>query len=464
VAIRALRYLQSGFSVHLRGPAGTGKTTLALHLADLIARPIMLIFGDDEFKTSDLIGNQSGYTRKKVVDNFIHSVVKVEDELRQNWVDSRLTLACREGFTLVYDEFNRSRPEVNNVLLSALEEKLLVLPPSNNRSEYIRVSPNFRAIFTSNPEEYCGVHATQDALLDRLVTINMPEPDELTQQEILVQKTEIDRASAVLIVRLVKEFRIRTKTDKASGLRSGLMIAKVCREHEIFVLAENSEFRDVCCDVLLSRSALPFAEATTILWDLLNEMVGLDLEQSEFDDLPIVGAVETPEPEQTTIQASAVSLTAGTEKIEPAPANLLESIQSKIEPEKLASVQAEATELPAEVAEMVMPNQEKSPRPDENQLPLQQENELPTKAILAEAHPLATEAVETVPASVAAVVPHEREIYTYIQDNPGAKLSQIEKALQLDRFQTVDALRSLSEQGRVVQRDRLFFVNVEVAS
>ncbi|MCS6814907.1 MAG: AAA family ATPase, partial [Cyanobacteria bacterium] len=119
IAMRALRYLQSGFSIHLRGPAGVGKTTLALHLADLIGRPIMLLFGDDDFKSSDLIGNQSGYTRKKVVDNFIHSVVKLEDEVRQNWVDSRLTLACREGFTLVYDEFNRSRPEVNNVLLSA---------------------------------------------------------------------------------------------------------------------------------------------------------------------------------------------------------------------------------------------------------------------------------------------------------------------------------------------------------
>jgi len=31
VAIRALRYLKSGFPIHLRGPAGTGKTTLAMH-------------------------------------------------------------------------------------------------------------------------------------------------------------------------------------------------------------------------------------------------------------------------------------------------------------------------------------------------------------------------------------------------------------------------------------------------
>lgn len=273
VAMRALRYLHSGFSVHLRGPAGTGKTTLALHLADLLARPIMLLFGDDEFKTSDLIGNQSGYTRKKVVDNFIHSVVKVEDELRQNWVDSRLTLACREGFTLVYDEFNRSRPEVNNVLLSALEEKLLVLPPNNNRSEYIRVSPQFRAIFTSNPEEYCGVHDTQDALLDRLITIHMPEPDELTQQEIAVQKTGIDRESALLIVQLVQAFRHRTGAERTSGLRSCLMLSKICHEHEILALPENPEFRDICQDVLLSRSGLLVGEATQMLWEVFNQMI-----------------------------------------------------------------------------------------------------------------------------------------------------------------------------------------------
>ena len=258
---RALRYLQSGFAVHLRGPAGTGKTTLALHLADLLSRPIMLIFGDDELKTSDLIGNQAGYTRKKVVDNYIHSVVKLEDELRKNWVDSRLTLAAKEGFTLVYDEFNRSRPEVNNVLLSTLEEKLLVLPPNNSRSEYIRVHPQFRAIFTSNPEEYCGVHATQDALLDRLVTLNMPDPEAPTQVAILVEKIGITPEEASTIVDLVIEFQQTTEMPKTMGLRSGLMIAKICHEHDIAIAIEQTNFREVCEDILLSRTDLSLASA-----------------------------------------------------------------------------------------------------------------------------------------------------------------------------------------------------------
>ena len=270
--LRALRYLRSGFSVHLRGPAGTGKTTLAIHLATMLQRPILLVFGDDEYKSSDLIGNQRGYSRKKIVDNYIHSVVKLEDEVRESWVDSRLTTACREGFTLIYDEFNRSRPEVNNVLLSALEEKLLVLPASAQRNEYIRVHPEFRAIFTSNPEEYSGVHETQDALMDRLVTIDIPEPDELTQHEILIQKAGVTQPDASFIVNLVRRFRQRTQTDKSSGLRASLIIAKVCNSQDVPVVQANDDFRDICADVLVSRSKLPQSASISILQEIFKEV------------------------------------------------------------------------------------------------------------------------------------------------------------------------------------------------
>ncbi|AFY65453.1 gas vesicle protein GvpN [Geitlerinema sp. PCC 7407] len=425
VTRRALRYLQSGFSVHLRGAAGTGKTTLAMHLADLLTRPIMLVFGDDEFKTSDLIGNQLGYTRKKVVDNFIHSVVKVEDELRQNWVDSRLTMACREGFTLVYDEFNRSRPEVNNVLLAALEEKLLVLPPSSNRTEYIRVSPHFRAIFTSNPEEYCGVHSTQDALLDRLVTINLPEPDELTQQEILVQKASVDRASALLIVRLVRAFRQRTtNTDKSSGLRSCLMVAKVCQDHNIVARPHDPDFRDVCSDVLLSRSSLPLKEATQFLWELLNDPAYQDLE-------------------------SGLESALGVSPAEPAPAiaPLPEESTSEAPPETLAETQPEAEPDTLEAPEALA----------EEAAPAHLEETLPplAEAAIALAHDLEALAADlTPPVPEESLASPEQAIYAYLQESQGARLSELEGALGFSRIQTVNALKSLTEKGAVlVQRD-----------
>ncbi|MFM7425927.1 MAG: AAA family ATPase, partial [Elainella sp.] len=241
-------------------------------------------------------------------------------------------------FTLIYDEFNRSRPEVNNVLLSVLEEKLLVLPPNSNRNEYIRVNPQFRTILTSNPEEYCGVHATQDALLDRLVTINIPEPDELTQQEIVIHKTGIDRESASIVVQTVKTFRQRAKAEKSSGLRSCLILAKICHEHDIVAMPENPEFRDMCQDVLLSRSNLPLEEATQLLWEVFNQLIMAHAMQQETEEFA---------PRVRVLQAVASSV----------PSHAPEGLEPVDDSALLSQWLAEEDET-AEVVELEMPESE----------------------------------------------------------------------------------------------------------
>jgi len=471
-ARRALRYLQSGYSIHLKGPSGTGKTTLALHLADLLARPIMLLFGDDEFKTSDLIGNQSGYTRKKVVDNFIHSVMKVEDELRHNWIDSRLTLACREGFTLVYDEFNRSRPEVNNVLLSALEEKLLVLPPSNNRAEYIRVSPHFRAIFTSNPEEYCGVHGTQDALQDRLITINMPEPDELAQQQILVQKVGIDTVSASQIVQLVRTFQSDKSPDMASSLRPSLMIATICHEHGIPALAENADFRDTCADILLTRTKDELPAATRRLWDLFNQFVVSQTKLADQLSRPenrptarLNGEDEDQFAAPASIDPSLKALVSDqpltfTEPVVPsgdtaaANADLClqepdSSIQvdqttadhEDVDPDDPVDTTLKATPVDEASPELVM-NAPSAPEPE-------------AVAVETEDEVSPVEANSSTPASAAALDEDtlETRIFDFLDAHGGTRLVDIERELELNRFQVVNALKSLLDQGLVKKSD-----------
>jgi hypothetical protein len=162
LAERALAYLEVGYAVHFAGAAGTGKTTLAFHVAAKLGHPVTLIHGDDEFGSSDLVGKDSGYRKSKLIDNYIHSVLKTEENMNTLWVDNRLTTACANGNTLIYDEFNRSRPEANNALLSVLEERILNLPSLRRTGEgYLEVHPNFRAIFTSNPEEYAGVHKSE---------------------------------------------------------------------------------------------------------------------------------------------------------------------------------------------------------------------------------------------------------------------------------------------------------------
>ena len=39
VSARALTYLEAGYAVHFSGPAGTGKTTLAFHVASQLGPP-----------------------------------------------------------------------------------------------------------------------------------------------------------------------------------------------------------------------------------------------------------------------------------------------------------------------------------------------------------------------------------------------------------------------------------------
>jgi gas vesicle protein GvpN len=74
-----MTYLDAGYACHFRGSAGTGKTTLAMHVAHTRGRPVVLMFGDEEFGTSDLIGMEKGVLSTKVTDNFVRSVTKTEE-------------------------------------------------------------------------------------------------------------------------------------------------------------------------------------------------------------------------------------------------------------------------------------------------------------------------------------------------------------------------------------------------
>jgi len=250
---RALNYIRIGFPVHFSGPTGVGKTTLAFHLAGQLARPVVLIHGDYEFATSSLVGGLYGYTRKYLRDNYIRSVLKVEENATQQWMDDRLTVACEHGFTLIYDEFTRSRPEANNVLLSVLEEGVLPLSPVRGGGNYLKVHPNFSAIFTSNPAEYAGVHKSQDALRDRMVTIELGNFDEETEVAITQAKSKLSLEVCRRIVSLVRRVREAKSNKLTPTIRACTIIGKLLTLKGESSLGSNHVFGQTCEDVLMSE-------------------------------------------------------------------------------------------------------------------------------------------------------------------------------------------------------------------
>jgi gas vesicle protein GvpN len=181
-------------------------------------------------------------------------VTKTEETAEQRWADHRLTTACREGYTLIYDEFTRSRPEANNVLLSVLEEGLLVLPAQNQNEAYIKVHPNFRVIFTSNPQEYAGVHDAQDALGDRIVTIDVGHADRELEIAIAAARSGLPSATVTPVIDLVREFRNTGEYDQAPTLRSSLMICRMMAQEGFRAAIDDAQFVRVCLDILGAKS------------------------------------------------------------------------------------------------------------------------------------------------------------------------------------------------------------------
>ncbi len=253
---RALTYIKAGFPIHFRGTSGTGKTTLAMHIASKIKRPVVMVHGDEEFTTSDLVGGEHGYRVRKVVDRFISRVLKTEEDMVKRWVDNRLTVACKYGLTLIYDEFTRSRPEANNILLSILQEKMMDLPVGRGGEEpYLRVDPNFTAVFTSNPEEYAGVHRSQDALRDRMITMDLDHFDHETEIAITQAKSKLSKQHTETIVNIVRSLRESGKCEFAPTVRGCIMIAKTLKVQKLTPVKANGSFMQMCQDILASETS-----------------------------------------------------------------------------------------------------------------------------------------------------------------------------------------------------------------
>lgn len=247
---RGLFYARAGVPIHFQGTAGRGKTAVALEIASRLGRPVSVMTGNDWLNIEDMVGKQVGQSTRSVVDKYIQRVRRSEATTRYDWENAMLAEAMLQGHTLVYDEFTRSSPKANGILLSVLEEGILVAADPLATAEYIHAHPDFRIILTSNPHDYAGVNASPDALLDRMVTFQMSRYATETESGIVAARTGTPPALAKRIVHLVNTL---ARDDTSCSMRACILIAQIAAMRLRTSVLSDALLAQIAADVLVGR-------------------------------------------------------------------------------------------------------------------------------------------------------------------------------------------------------------------
>jgi nitric oxide reductase NorQ protein len=282
---RVLAYLQAGQPVHLRGPTGSGKTTLALHIAQRLQRPIMLVVGGTKPQEPQRAAETGGRARTAKTHATptraatIRTGTKATAPITLASLDEALAVACRQGLTLVYDAFDRAAPDANLPLLPVLEEHLLT-PGARAASGGIAVHANFRAIFTSNPQADALERAgAWEALTDRMITLDLDEFSRGTEIAIVAGRTGLPPKDVARIVDIVRDFRHSNEYAQRPTLRASIMIGGIAAARQLRITAMDADFVQLCLDVLGSKlkpgeDGLPDAQQRQLLIQLIDHFCG----------------------------------------------------------------------------------------------------------------------------------------------------------------------------------------------
>jgi gas vesicle protein GvpN len=137
----------------------------------------------------------------------------------------------------------------------------------------MQVHPNFSAIFTSNPEEYAGVHKTQDALLDRMITIKVGHHDPETETAITAAKSGLPMEAAARIAEIVSQFRNLGVNNHRPTIRACIMIARIVALRGANVERGDPVFRETCRDVLCTDTVKITRDGEAFEIDRLEEII-----------------------------------------------------------------------------------------------------------------------------------------------------------------------------------------------
>jgi MoxR-like ATPase len=207
--------LQAKRNVLLEGPVGVGKTHLALAVTQELGLPVYRVDGD------------SRYSEQKLSGWFDPPTVIKKGFGKEAFVPGPLVEAMQEGGILFINELNRLPEGVQNILLPAIDERMILVP----RLGEIRAKEGFLVIATQNPKEFVATSHLSEAILDRfeLVVLDYQSEEEETQivSERIEPKLSDEKSLALAAVRIARLTREHSKIRRGASVRAALSVAEI---------------------------------------------------------------------------------------------------------------------------------------------------------------------------------------------------------------------------------------------
>lgn len=208
----ALAVLDAGRHLLLEGPVGVGKTTVALAVCAHLGREVVRVDGDDR------------YTESKLTGWFDPPLVLQCGYREDSFFPGPLVRAMREGGVLFINELNRMPESVQNVLLPALDERLLQVPHIGE----VRAAAGFQVVATQNPVEYVATGHLSEALRDRFEHLALGY--QTAGEEMMIVSAETGSDDLGLIgsaVRLTRATRLHPRFRKGASVRGAVATVAV---------------------------------------------------------------------------------------------------------------------------------------------------------------------------------------------------------------------------------------------
>jgi MoxR-like ATPase len=203
----ALAVLGAGRHLLLEGPVGVGKTTVALAVCAHLGRDTVRVDGDDRYSESKLTGW------------FDPPLVLKQGYREESFFPGPLVEAMRGGRVLFINELNRMPESVQNVLLPALDERILQVPHIGQ----VRAAEGFQVVATQNPVEYVATGHLSEALRDRFEHQALLYQSAAEETDIVIAETGSDDLGLVTTaVRLTRGTRLHARFRKGSSVRGAI--------------------------------------------------------------------------------------------------------------------------------------------------------------------------------------------------------------------------------------------------